>query len=241
MPYSRPGREVAASAPASNILSIPDNLEHLVDPVRNLIDSFIRERVDIERDGRAVDYPALERLISEKTAAIETAAPRSLLEAAAVASRKESIHRGRRHGSQRLRLVSLGQKRPPAMMALGASSAARSRRVQRHRNGTTRPNCCAARGFAARAAQERVRQDAQDRRVLARRREARGCPQSDPSARRCLPERNARMAARTAAPRMDAIGIPVPSSTRPAASTSSSVASVPFTTPSPTCGTTRRG
>lgn len=79
-----PGRgEAAAPAAANIVLNVPACLKHLVAPLENLIEAVGQSAAQLGRDGRSVDYAAIERGYAELSAAIETAAHRCTLEAAA--------------------------------------------------------------------------------------------------------------------------------------------------------------
>jgi hypothetical protein len=74
-------RRGRSSAAADIVLNVPAQLKHLVAPIEKLIDT-VGKRVDqLDRDGRAVDYAAIERLFGELVGDIETAAHRCTLEA----------------------------------------------------------------------------------------------------------------------------------------------------------------
>lgn len=75
--------EAATSAAAPIVVEIPARLKHLVSPIEKLVESVGKRADQLGRDGRAVDYAAIERSYAELTAAIETAAHRCTLSAAA--------------------------------------------------------------------------------------------------------------------------------------------------------------
>lgn len=74
--------EAAAPAAASIVVEIPARLKHLMMPIAKLIDAVGKGADQLGRDGRAVDYAAIEVGYAELTAAIETAAHHCTLEAA---------------------------------------------------------------------------------------------------------------------------------------------------------------
>jgi hypothetical protein len=76
--------EAAASAATTIVVEIPARLKHLVTPIEKLIESVGKHADQLGRDGRAVDYAAIERGYAELSAAIETAAHQCTLEATAV-------------------------------------------------------------------------------------------------------------------------------------------------------------
>jgi hypothetical protein len=85
MEVQDPGRgEAAASATATIVLDIPVHLKHLMPPIEKLIDTVGEQVAQLGRDGRAVDYAAIERLFGEVVGKIETAAHRCTLEATAI-------------------------------------------------------------------------------------------------------------------------------------------------------------
>jgi len=75
--------EATASVAARIVVEIPAHLKHLVAPIENLIDAVGKRADQLGRDGRAVDYAAIERGYAELSAAIETAAHHCTLLAAA--------------------------------------------------------------------------------------------------------------------------------------------------------------
>jgi hypothetical protein len=75
--------EATASAAGSILVEIPARLKHLVAPIKSLIDAVGQRSDQLARDGKAVDYAAIERLYAELSASIETAAHRCTLAAAA--------------------------------------------------------------------------------------------------------------------------------------------------------------
>jgi hypothetical protein len=73
MPIQNPRRgEATASAASTSIVEIPAHLKHLVAPIESLIESVDQCAAQLARDGKAVDYAAIERLYAELSAAIET-------------------------------------------------------------------------------------------------------------------------------------------------------------------------
>lgn len=74
--------EAAASAATTIVVEIPARLKHLVAPIEKLIESVGKRADQLSRDGRAVDYAAIERGYAELSAAIETAAHQCTLVAA---------------------------------------------------------------------------------------------------------------------------------------------------------------
>jgi hypothetical protein len=84
MPIQNPRRgEATASAADTILVEIPAHLKRLVAPIESLIESVGQRVAQLGRDGKAVDYAAIERLYAELSAAIETAAHQCTLEAAA--------------------------------------------------------------------------------------------------------------------------------------------------------------
>jgi hypothetical protein len=75
--------EATATAADSIVVEIPARLKHLVAPIESLIDAVGQRAAQLARDGKAVDYAAVERLYAELSGAIETAAHQCTLEAAA--------------------------------------------------------------------------------------------------------------------------------------------------------------
>jgi hypothetical protein len=75
--------EATASAAATILVEIPACLKHLVEPVMKLIDAVESRVVQLGRDGRSVDYAAIEVGYAELSAAIEAAAHQCTLAAAA--------------------------------------------------------------------------------------------------------------------------------------------------------------
>lgn len=74
---------VAASAAAEIVLKVPAKLKALVAPIEKLLE-FVLNRTDLlERDGRAVDYAAIESSCIEHLAGLERASHQCMLEAAA--------------------------------------------------------------------------------------------------------------------------------------------------------------
>lgn len=65
--------EAATLAAATIVVEIPARLKHLVSPIETLIESVGKRADQLGRDGRAVDYAAIERSYAELSAAIETA------------------------------------------------------------------------------------------------------------------------------------------------------------------------
>ncbi len=89
---THPERSAAAtSAAAEIVLKVPAKLKTLVAPIAALVES-VKNRTDLlERDGRAVDYAAIERTYIELLAAIERASHQCTLEAAARDAEQVSI------------------------------------------------------------------------------------------------------------------------------------------------------
>lgn len=84
MPIQNPRRgEATASAADPILVEIPARLKHLVAPFESLIESVGQRAGQLARDGKAVDYAAIERLYAELSASIETAAHQCTLAAAA--------------------------------------------------------------------------------------------------------------------------------------------------------------
>lgn len=84
MPIQNPRRgEATASAADSIVVEIPARLKHLVAPIKSLIDAVEQRADQLHRDGKSVDYAAIERVYAELSASIETAAHQCTLAAAA--------------------------------------------------------------------------------------------------------------------------------------------------------------
>ena len=83
--------EAAASAAAAIVLKIPANLKHLVAPIEKLIETVSARTEQLRRDGRRVDYAAIERLFSDQVAAIESATHLCALEATAIEAERIEV------------------------------------------------------------------------------------------------------------------------------------------------------
>lgn len=77
-------RRSRSSAAANIVLNIPSKLKHLMAPIEKLIATVGARVSQLDRDGRAVDYAAIERQFGELAAAIEAAANLCALEATAI-------------------------------------------------------------------------------------------------------------------------------------------------------------
>lgn len=77
-------RRGRSSAAADIVLKIPAKLKHLMAPIEKLIDAVETRVAQLGRDGRAIDYAAVERQFGELAAAIEAAANLCALEATAI-------------------------------------------------------------------------------------------------------------------------------------------------------------
>lgn len=72
-----------SSAAKDIVIQVSAHLKHLVPPIERLIESVGRRADQLGRDGRAVDYAAIERAFAVEVADIETAAHQCTLAAAA--------------------------------------------------------------------------------------------------------------------------------------------------------------
>jgi hypothetical protein len=77
-------RRGRSSAAADIVIQVPSHLKHLVAPIENLIEAVGKRTNQLSRDGRAIDYAAVELSYAAKAAAIESASHRCTLEAMAI-------------------------------------------------------------------------------------------------------------------------------------------------------------
>lgn len=85
-------RRGRSSAAANIVVEVPAHLKPLVTPIENLIAAVAKRAEELGRDGRAVDYAAVERVFAEQAAAIENAAHDCTLQAVANESKRIEVH-----------------------------------------------------------------------------------------------------------------------------------------------------